>query len=149
MAPISDCEVRDPRIRRTRKLLQGALESLMQSKSFDEISVQDITESKEAEMALKESLENSLLKLSPDVRRTFLMVFLEELTCRETAALLGIPIGTVLSRLDSARRSLRNAIAAAEAQVSRGQWNRNGHRADTDTPAMKPPTITPKSGRRL
>jgi AcrR family transcriptional regulator len=44
MAPISDCEVRDPRIRRTRKLLQGALESLMQSKSFDEISVQDITE---------------------------------------------------------------------------------------------------------
>jgi AcrR family transcriptional regulator len=44
MAPISDCEVRDPRIRRTRKLLQGALESLMQSKSFDEISVQDIAE---------------------------------------------------------------------------------------------------------
>jgi AcrR family transcriptional regulator len=42
--PISDCEVRDPRIRRTRKLLQGALGTLMQAKSFDEISVQDITE---------------------------------------------------------------------------------------------------------
>ncbi len=42
--PISDCQVRDPRIRRTRKLLQGALGSLMHSKSFDEISVQDITE---------------------------------------------------------------------------------------------------------
>jgi AcrR family transcriptional regulator len=42
--PISDCEVLDPRIRRTRKLLQGALGTLMQSKSFDEISVQDITE---------------------------------------------------------------------------------------------------------
>jgi AcrR family transcriptional regulator len=42
--PISDCQVRDPRIRRTRKLLQGALASLLQSKSFDEISVQDITE---------------------------------------------------------------------------------------------------------
>jgi AcrR family transcriptional regulator len=42
--PISDCEVRDPRIRRTRKLLQGALGTLMQTKSFDEISVQDITE---------------------------------------------------------------------------------------------------------
>jgi AcrR family transcriptional regulator len=42
--PISDCEVRDPRIRRTRKLLQGALANLMQNKSFDEISVQDITE---------------------------------------------------------------------------------------------------------
>lgn len=42
--PISDCEVRDPRIRRTRQLLQEALRTLMQSKSFDEISVQDITE---------------------------------------------------------------------------------------------------------
>jgi AcrR family transcriptional regulator len=41
---ISDCEVRDPRIRRTRQLLQGALQTLMQSKSFDEISVQDITD---------------------------------------------------------------------------------------------------------
>jgi AcrR family transcriptional regulator len=42
--PISDCEVRDPRMRRTRQLLQGALYTLMQSKNFDEISVQDITE---------------------------------------------------------------------------------------------------------
>jgi len=42
--PISDCEVRDPRIRRTRQLLQGALRTLMQTKSFDEISVQDITD---------------------------------------------------------------------------------------------------------
>jgi len=42
--PISDCEVRDPRIRRTRQLLQGALNSLIQSRSFEEISVQDIAE---------------------------------------------------------------------------------------------------------
>jgi AcrR family transcriptional regulator len=42
--PISDCEVRDPRIRRTRQLLQGALRNLMQSKNIDEISVQDITD---------------------------------------------------------------------------------------------------------
>jgi AcrR family transcriptional regulator len=42
--PISDCEVRDPRIRRTRQLLQGALQSLMHTRAFDEISVQDITD---------------------------------------------------------------------------------------------------------
>jgi AcrR family transcriptional regulator len=42
--PISDCEVRDPRIRRTRQLLQGALRTLMQKKSFDEISVQDLAD---------------------------------------------------------------------------------------------------------
>jgi AcrR family transcriptional regulator len=44
MAPLSDCEVRDPRIRRTRQLLQGALESLMRTRSFEEISVQEIAE---------------------------------------------------------------------------------------------------------
>jgi AcrR family transcriptional regulator len=42
--PLSDCEVRDPRIRRTRQLLQAALRDLMQVRAFDEISVQDITE---------------------------------------------------------------------------------------------------------
>ena len=42
--PISDCEVRDPRIRRTRKLLQDALQKLLSVKSFDGISVQDITD---------------------------------------------------------------------------------------------------------
>lgn len=42
--PISDCEVRDPRIRRTRQLLQGAMTQLLGSKSFDDISVQDITD---------------------------------------------------------------------------------------------------------
>jgi AcrR family transcriptional regulator len=42
--PISDCEVRDPRIKRTRQLLQEALRKLLQTKRFDEILVQDITE---------------------------------------------------------------------------------------------------------
>jgi len=37
-------EIRDPRIRRTRELLQQALGKLLKKKEFDEISVQDITE---------------------------------------------------------------------------------------------------------
>jgi AcrR family transcriptional regulator len=42
--PIPDCDVRDPRIKRTRQLLQGALRKLLQEKLFDEILVQDITQ---------------------------------------------------------------------------------------------------------
>jgi AcrR family transcriptional regulator len=42
--PISDCDVRDPRMRRTRQLLQGALRKLLQDKALDEILVQDITD---------------------------------------------------------------------------------------------------------
>jgi AcrR family transcriptional regulator len=42
--PISDCDVRDPRVRRTRQLLQKALHKLLEEKSFDEILVGDITD---------------------------------------------------------------------------------------------------------
>jgi len=40
----SDCARLDPRIRRTRRLLQDALKRLLEEKEFDKISVQDITE---------------------------------------------------------------------------------------------------------
>jgi AcrR family transcriptional regulator len=40
----TSCEIRDPRIRRTRDLLQQALGKLLKKKEFEEISVQDITE---------------------------------------------------------------------------------------------------------
>ncbi len=42
--PISDCEVRDPRVRRTRQLLHEALRKLLREKDFDQILVQDITD---------------------------------------------------------------------------------------------------------
>lgn len=42
--PISDCDVRDPRMKRTRQLLQGALRKLLEQRGLDEILVQDIAE---------------------------------------------------------------------------------------------------------
>ena len=39
-----DCNRLDPRIRRTRQLLQDALRRLLEQKGFDDITVQDITE---------------------------------------------------------------------------------------------------------
>ena len=42
--PLSDCELRDPRQKRTRKLLQDALRKLLQERPFEEILVQDITD---------------------------------------------------------------------------------------------------------
>jgi AcrR family transcriptional regulator len=40
----SSCETIDPRVRRTRQLLQQALEKLLETKEFEEISVQDIAD---------------------------------------------------------------------------------------------------------
>jgi AcrR family transcriptional regulator len=39
-----DCERLDPRIRRTRRLLQDALKRLLEEKEFDKITIQDIAE---------------------------------------------------------------------------------------------------------
>ena len=41
---VSSCETLDPRIRRTRLLLQQALEKLLETKEFEKISVQDIAD---------------------------------------------------------------------------------------------------------
>jgi AcrR family transcriptional regulator len=38
------CETLDPRVRRTRQLLQQALQKMLEQKEFEDISVQDITE---------------------------------------------------------------------------------------------------------
>ena len=40
----SPCKATDPRVRRTRQLLQRALEKLLETKAFETLSVQDITD---------------------------------------------------------------------------------------------------------
>jgi DNA-directed RNA polymerase specialized sigma24 family protein len=65
-------------------------------------------------MAEKDALQTALQTLSPAIRETFLTVFMEGRTCRETAEVMQIPLGTVLSRLDQARRTLRIALTDRE-----------------------------------
>lgn len=69
-------------------------------------------------MAEQERIQLGLNALSDEQRQTFLMVFMEGLTCREASESLGIPLGTVLSRLDSARRALRVRLGRDEDRAS-------------------------------
>jgi RNA polymerase sigma factor (sigma-70 family) len=57
--------------------------------------------------------------LSEDHRQILLLVGLEGLTYRETAELLGVPIGTVMSRLARAREQLRIALEGGADQAMR------------------------------
>lgn len=52
----------------------------------------------------------ALVRLSEAKRITFLMAEVEGMTCAEIAAALGIPIGTVWTRLHAANRELRRAL---------------------------------------
>ncbi|HEX3696321.1 MAG TPA: RNA polymerase sigma factor [Polyangia bacterium] len=55
-------------------------------------------------------VERALGLLSEPKRLAFLMAEVEGLSCPEIAATLGIPIGTVWTRLHAARRELRQAL---------------------------------------
>ena len=55
-------------------------------------------------------LGTALLRLSPELRAVVQATVLDGLTCREAGRLLGIPSGTVKTRMMRARRQLREAL---------------------------------------
>ena len=61
-------------------------------------------------------LQVALLQLPAEQREVLLLVGLEQLTYEEAAGVLGIPIGTVMSRLSRCRDRLRGLMAADSVQ---------------------------------
>ncbi len=58
-----------------------------------------------------EETRAAMERLSDDQRATLLLVAVEGLSYREAADTLGVPIGTIMSRLGRARRALADAFA--------------------------------------
>jgi RNA polymerase sigma-70 factor (ECF subfamily) len=58
----------------------------------------------------RSDVERALAALSEPKRITLLMAEVEGLSCDEIARALGIPVGTVWTRLHAARRELRQAV---------------------------------------
>ncbi len=56
-------------------------------------------------------LGHALERLSPELRAVVQATVLDGLTCRETGQLLGVPVGTVKTRMMRARSELREALA--------------------------------------
>ncbi len=70
-------------------------------------------------------LQRCLLRLPPEQREVLLLVTLEDLSYAEVAKVVGVPTGTVMSRLSRARERMRllmdgpaSAVAASIAPVS-------------------------------
>jgi len=68
---------------------------------------QRATQSDRLEIA---DLDRALQRLPAEQREVVLLVAVEELTYREVAAAIGVPIGTVMSRLSRARERLRGEL---------------------------------------
>ena len=64
------------------------------------------------ETTLDEPLEKALASLSPDLRACVVLADIEEMSYEEVAGALGVPIGTVRSRLFRARQQLHALLYA-------------------------------------
>lgn len=69
-------------------------------------------------LALRD-LANALGQLSFEQREVVLLIGLEGMTYRETAEILDIPLGTVMSRLARGRERLRQLMEGEEVQLLR------------------------------
>jgi len=58
-----------------------------------------------------ETIQNALMELPLHLREVILLCDLEEMSYREIATAMGIPIGTVMSRLARARKAMRSLLA--------------------------------------
>lgn len=63
-------------------------------------------------------LQQALLRVPEEQRKVLLLVGIEQMTYEEAAGVLGIPIGTVMSRLSRARERLRALLAGGGAYSS-------------------------------
>jgi len=70
----------------------------------------------QARTAERLDLQQGLARLPPAMREVLLLVAVEEYTYAEAAAILDVPVGTVMSRLHRARERLRDVMTAADAR---------------------------------
>jgi RNA polymerase sigma-70 factor, ECF subfamily len=65
-------------------------------------------------LAARDEVERGLAHLSPEQRAVLVLTYYLDLPLAESAEVLGIPIGTLKSRLDRARSALRAALEAQD-----------------------------------
>jgi RNA polymerase sigma-70 factor (ECF subfamily) len=78
---------------------------------LDEEMPETFQPARESDGLMLRDLDVSIRKLPPDQREVLLLVALEDMSYDETASTLGIPIGTVMSRLSRAREKLRAMLS--------------------------------------
>jgi RNA polymerase sigma factor (sigma-70 family) len=71
----------------------------------------ELAQSRQPDALLVRDLDRAIARLPADQRSVLLLVTLEEMSYDEVARTLGIPIGTVMSRLSRAREKLRAMMA--------------------------------------
>lgn len=89
-------------------------------------------------MELDDFLQQALDHLEDRYKVPLLMVFLDGMTCREAAAALDLPLGTVLSRIHRARQSVRERLERAKRREARSGIRIAGGDSDDLSSSLAP-----------
>ncbi len=106
-------------LRRTRPIV--SLDALEQPPAGREADPQDLA----ARHELQRAVRDAIAKLPRHYRDTVVLQVFHELSYEEIARTLDIPLGTVMSRLNAARRLLRERLAPAVGEASVRQLGTN------------------------
>ena len=91
-----------------------------------------------AEVEAAETLRPALLALSFPMREAFLLSALQELPLEEIAALQGVPVGTIKSRLHHARLRLRQRLEPSLPSGGEGQNVQPDPKTSQEKPHVEP-----------
>lgn len=87
------------------------LRAMRATAPLDEEMAELAQPARESDGLVLRDLDAAIRRLPPDQREVLLLVALEEMSYEETAGALGIPVGTVMSRLARAREKLRSMLS--------------------------------------
>lgn len=77
----------------------------------------------ELSIADRDQLDRGFVRLSPEHRAVIILTYYLEYSAPDIATVLGVPVGTVRSRLHYAKRALRAALDAdGRRSVGSGRW---------------------------
>lgn len=86
------------------------LDENMDARPDPAVRAEELTDQKRA----REVMDRILARLEPDLLTVFVLFELEGMSAPEIAPLVGIPVGTVASRLRRAREAFRAEVAALD-----------------------------------
>lgn len=110
--------VRDLERRRRRRRVES-LDSYLAESGYEPVSTQPDPERQAQRRQLQEAIWRALSSLSAKHREILVLRDYQDLSYAEIAMVLGIPKGTVMSRLHAARCSLRKRLEASGVRASR------------------------------
>lgn len=99
---------------RRKRLIQPCPPEMLCNQTSSGTGALDDLEATESEVETldPQRLQEAILSLPPEFRIVLLLHYMEKLKYREIAEQLGVPIGTVMSRINRAKEQLRRYVRA-------------------------------------